>query len=200
MNNKLQTEVLSIQGWSEPFCLRDRIPTTTLNGLTYYSSKQYGVYVFINRITNELVYAGKSNFVGSRIGDHKRTHLSDAIYNYDNPSESQCTHAGRLLYKEEPDITNWLVRWFPCESEEAALQFENDIHVKLRPRFNGDKTYNKRTPKLPQSTVGKIVKNAKNKVTHSPFDQLRFKALIDLYVDVSDFDRAIKINEHFSRR
>jgi hypothetical protein len=98
-------------------------------------SKAIGVYKIFHAPTGKLMSIGQG-----AIGARKNRHISifknkgDSIIWESGASEGSQT--ATKMYKFDKNINNWLFSWCDCGNKQIAIELENYLIMKLKPKFN----------------------------------------------------------------
>ena len=98
-------------------------------------SKAIGVYKVFHGPTGRLMSIGQGN-----IANRRQRHISifknkgDSIIWESGASEGSQTAS--KMYKFDKNINNWLFSWCDCANKQIAIELENHLIRKLKPKFN----------------------------------------------------------------
>ena len=98
-------------------------------------SKAIGVYKVFYGPTGQLMAIGQGN-----IGDRKSRHIcifknkGNSIMTESGASTGSQT--GTKMYRFDKNINNWLFSWCDCANKQIAIELENHLITKLKPKFN----------------------------------------------------------------
>ena len=98
-------------------------------------AKAIGVYKVFHGPTGQLMAIGQGN-----ISARKMRHIAvfrnkgnAIIYKTGGADQSQ---TGFKMYKFDKNINNWLFSWCDCANKQIAIELENHLITKLKPKFN----------------------------------------------------------------
>ena len=98
-------------------------------------TKAIGVYKVFYGPTGQLMAIGQGN-----ISSRRTRHISifknkgDSIMWESGASEGSQTAS--KMYKFDKNINNWLFSWCDCANKQIAIELENHLITKLKPKFN----------------------------------------------------------------
>jgi hypothetical protein len=99
-------------------------------------SKAIGVYKIFYAPTGQLMAIGQGN-----ISNRRQRHLSifrnkgNSIF-HSSSGASEGSQTGTKMYKFDKNINNWLFSWCDCGNKQIAMELENYLITKLKPKFN----------------------------------------------------------------
>ena len=98
-------------------------------------AKAIGVYKVFHGPTGQLMSIGQGN-ISSRRGRHISIfkNKGDSIMWESGASEGSQTAS--KMYKFDKNINNWLFSWCDCANKQIAIELENHLIRKLKPKFN----------------------------------------------------------------
>jgi len=119
--------------WSKPFRMflhgkQKRFEVST-------PSKK-GVYKIIYKPTNEIVYIGKGNNVGCRLGRHRGVFLNKGKDMKNPGGTTNPSVVGQHMYRYDSRKSNWLCSFMITNNEDIALKAEFQLQEKYKPMFN----------------------------------------------------------------
>ena len=123
--------------WSKPFRMFLHGKQKNFEVSTPYKKPDsIGVYKIIHKPTNEIVYIGKGNNVGGRLGRHRGVFLNKGKDMKNPGGTTNPSVVGQHMYKYDSRKSNWLCSFMITKNEDIALKAELQLQEKYRPMFN----------------------------------------------------------------
>ena len=98
-------------------------------------AKAIGVYKVFYGPTGQLMSIGQGN-ISSRRSRHISIFKNKGESIMGESGASEGSQTASKMYKFDKNINNWLFSWCDCANKQIAIELENHLITKLKPKFN----------------------------------------------------------------